>query len=163
MNYVKSGLLLLTLLSCVSHAILEVNIVKTQEDSFPIVIAPFKVGGGADNGAIIANIIRDNLNRSGQFNAISTSKPITNQIDFNYWKKQKKDAIVFGRVEKVSEKVFNLFLYVYDVYSQKQLYAKKIAIHNTGARRIAHYLSDRIYYILLGQKGSFDTDRKSVV
>ena len=34
---------------------------------------------------------------------------------------------------------------------------KKLAIHNTGARRIAHYLSDRIYYILLGQKGSFDT------
>ena len=157
MNYVKSGLLLLTLLSCVTHAILEVNIVKTQEDSFPILIAPFKVGGGTNSGAIISNIIRDNLNRSGQFNAISTSKPITNQIDFNYWKQQKKDAIVFGRVEKISEKTFNVFIYVYDVYSQKQLYAKKIAIHNTGTRRIAHYLSDRIYYILLGQKGSFDT------
>ena len=24
-------------------------------------------------------------------------------------------------------------------------------------RRIAHYLSDKIYYVLLGQKGSFDT------
>ena len=157
MNYIKSGLLLLTLVSSIAHALLEVSIVKTQEDSFPIVIAPFKVGGGAESGAIIANIISDNLNRSGQFNAISTSKPITNQIDFGYWKQQKKDAIVFGRVEKVSEKVFNIFIYVYDVYSQKQLYAKKIAIHNTGTRRIAHYLSDRIYYILLGQKGSFDT------
>mgnify|MGYP001165362994 FL=1 len=157
MNYIKFILLLLTLLSSIAHAILEVNILKTQEDSFPIVIAPFKVGGGADSGAIIANIIRDNLNRSGQFNAISTSKPIINQIDFNYWKQQKKDAIVFGRVEKVSEKTFNVFIYVYDVYSEKQLFAKKIAIHNTGTRRIAHYLSDRIYYILLGQKGSFDT------
>jgi TolB protein len=84
LNYIKFILLLLTLLSSIAHAILEVNILKTQEDSFPIVIAPFKVGGGADSGAIIANIIRDNLNRSGQFNAISTSKPIINQIDFNY-------------------------------------------------------------------------------
>ncbi len=90
MNYIKSSLLLLTLVSSIAHALLEVNIIKSQEDSFPIVIAPFKAGGGADSGAIIANIIRDNLNRSGQFNAISTSKPITNQIDFNYWKKQKK-------------------------------------------------------------------------
>ena len=157
MNYIKSSLLLLTLVSSIAHALLEVNILKSQEESFPIVIAPFKAGGGADSGAIISNIIRDNLNRSGQFNAISASKPITNQIDFNYWKKQKKDAIVFGRVEKVSEKVFNLFLYVYDVYSQKQLYAEKLPIHTTGTRRIAHYLSDIIYYTLLGQKGSFDT------
>jgi len=157
LNYIKSSILLLVFLSSIAHAVLEVNIVKTQEESFPIVIAPFKVGGGADNGAIIASIIRDNLNRSGQFNAISTSKPITNQIDFNYWKKQKKDAIVFGRVEKISENVFNAFVYVYDVYSQKQLYAKKHTIHNTGTRRMAHHLSDKIYYTLLGQKGSFDT------
>jgi TolB protein len=43
------------------------------------------------------------------------------------------------------------------VFSEKSLYQKKIRVHNSGFRRIAHFLSDKIYYVLLGQKGSFDT------
>ena len=97
------------------------------------------------------------MNRSGQFNALSTDELVTNQIDFNFWQEHKKDAVIFGKIEQVSSKVFNIYIYIYDVFSEKSLYAKKIAVHNSGIRRIAHYLSDRIYYVLLGQKGSFDT------
>ena len=43
------------------------------------------------------------------------------------------------------------------MYSKKTLYAKKFAVHNSGIRRITHYLSDQIYFALLGEKGSFDT------
>ena len=105
----------------------------------------------------IAKIIRNNLNRSGQFNALSTEALITNQIDFNFWQEHKKDAVVFGKIEQVSTKVYNVYIYIYDVFSEKSLYQKKIRVHNSGFRRIAHFLSDKIYYVLLGQKGSFDT------
>ena len=47
----------------------------------------------------IAKIIRNNLNRSGQFNALTTEALITNQIDFNFWQEHKKDAVVFGKIE----------------------------------------------------------------
>ena len=67
---------------------LNVFIVKSEGDAFPIVISPFEVVGNAEQGATIANIIRDNLNRSGQFNALSSSNVITNKIDFSYWKNQ---------------------------------------------------------------------------
>ena len=139
-----------------SHALLEVSIIKTREAAFPIVIAPFEVIGKESN-VDIAKIIRDNLNRSGQFNALSTAALITNQIDFNFWQEHKKDAVVFGKIEQVSTKVYNVYIYIYDVFSQKSLYQKKIRVHNSGFRRIAHFLSDKIYYVLLGQKGSFDT------
>jgi len=105
----------------------------------------------------IAKIIRNNLNRSGQFNALTTEALITNQIDFNFWQEHKKDAVVFGKIEQVSAKVYNVYIYIYDVFSQKSLYQKKIRVHNSGFRRIAHFLSDKIYYVLLGQKGAFDT------
>jgi len=157
MKVIKTLTLLLTLVSTMSYAILEVTIVKKQENAFPIVIAPFQVIGEAEQGATIANIIRDNLNRSGQFNALSSNNVITNKVDFEYWKSVQKDAIVFGRVEQVSAKVFNVDIYVYDIYTKKRLYGKKIAVHNSGIRRIAHYLSDKIYNLLLGQKGAFDT------
>ena len=143
-------------ISLSAHALLEVNVIKKREAAFPIVIAPFEVVGGS-NSVDIAKIIRNNLNRSGQFNALSTEALITNQIDFNFWQEHKKDAVVFGKIEQVSSKVYNVYIYIYDVFSEKSLYQKKIRVHNSGFRRIAHFLSDKIYYVLLGQKGAFDT------
>ena len=48
-------------------------------------------------------------------------------------------------------------LYIYDVYSKNELYRKKIGVNNPSIRKVAHILSDRIYYTLLGQKGAFNT------
>ena len=140
-----------------ANALLEVNILKSKEAAFPIVIAPFEVIGDSNKNIDIAKIIRDNLNRSGQFSALSTDALVTNQIDFNFWKEHKKDAVVFGKVEQVSPKVYDVYIYIYDVFSEKSLYQKKIRVHNKGFRKIAHFLSDKIYYVLLGQKGSFNT------
>jgi TolB protein len=156
-KYLKFILLLITLISFSANALLEVNILKSKEAAFPIVIAPFEVISDSKENVDIAKIIRDNLNRSGQFSALSTDALVTNQIDFNFWKEHKKDAVVFGKVEQVSSKVFNIYIYIYDVFSEKSLYQKKITVHNSGFRRIAHFLSDKIYYVLLGQKGSFNT------
>jgi len=156
MKFIRLSILLSVFIAYSAHALLEVNIIKTREAAFPIVIAPFEVVGSS-NDEDIAKIIRNNLNRSGQFNALSTEALITNQIDFNFWQEHKKDAVVFGKIEQVSSKVYNVYIYIYDVFSEKSLYQKKIRVHNSGFRRIAHFLSDKIYYILLGQKGSFDT------
>ncbi|MEC7596064.1 MAG: Tol-Pal system beta propeller repeat protein TolB [Pseudomonadota bacterium] len=156
MKFFKLSIFLSIFISLSANAILEVNIVKTKEAAFPIVIAPFEFDGNSNN-VDIAKIIRDNLNRSGQFNALSTEGQITNQINFDFYKEHKKDAVVFGKIEQVSAKVYNVYIYIYDVFSEKSLYKKKIQVHNSGFRRIAHFLSDKIYYVLLGQKGSFDT------
>ena len=156
MKIIKFIITLSVFISLSANALLEVNIIKSREAAFPIVIAPFEIVGNSNN-VDISKIIRDNLNRSGQFNALSTEALITNQIDFSFWKEHKKDAVVFGKIEQVSSKVYNVYIYIYDVFSEKSLYQKKIRVHNSGFRRIAHFLSDKIYYVLLGQKGSFDT------
>jgi len=156
-KYSKFILLFNILLSFSANALLEVNILKSKETAFPIVIAPFEVISDSKENIDIAKIIRDNLNRSGQFSALSSDAFINNQIDFNFWKKHKKDAVVFGKVEQISPKVFNISIYIYDVFSEKSLYQQKIQVSNTGFRRMAHFLSDKIYYVLLGQKGSFNT------
>ena len=157
MKYLKIILLFNILISFSANALLEVNILKSKEAAFPIVIAPFEVIGDSSENIDIAKIIRDNLNRSGQFSALSTDTLVTDQIDFNFWKEHKKDAVVFGKVEQVSPKVYDVYIYIYDVFSEKSLYQKKIRVHNKGFRKIAHFLSDKIYYVLLGQKGSFNT------
>ena len=157
MKYSKFILLFNVIVSFSAHALLEVNILKSKEAAFPIVIAPFEIIGDSKENVDIAKIIRDNLNRSGQFSALSTDALVTNQIDFNFWKEHKKDAVVFGKVEQISPKVYNIYIYIYDVLTKKALYQKKIAFTNGALRRIAHAISDKIYFVLLGQKGAFDT------
>jgi TolB protein len=156
MKFIKYLIFLTLFISVSANALLEINIVQKKESAFPIVIAPFEFVGSSNN-VDIAKIIRNNLNRSGQFNAMSTEALVTNQIDFNFWQEHKKDAVVFGKIEQVSSKVYNVYIYIYDVLTEKSLYQKKIRVHNSGFRRIAHFLSDKIYYVLLGQKGAFDT------
>ena len=140
-----------------ASALLEVTILKEAEDAFPIVIAPFEVSGKAEQGVAIAHIMRDNFNRSGEFKASSAKQPVQGQIDFDQWRSRKIEAIVHGKLAQVSQKIFNVEISLVDVYSTKTLYQAKFAVHNSGIRRIAHYLSDQVFHALLGEKGSFDT------
>ena len=57
MKYLKALILFSVLLSFSANALLEVNIIKSKEELFPVVIAPFEVIGDAQQGAEIANII----------------------------------------------------------------------------------------------------------
>ncbi len=154
---IKLVIVFLTLYATAAVAVLEVTVLKKDENAFPIVISPFSVKGDAKQGEVIAHIMRDNFNRSGEFNASSADYIVTSQIDFGKWQAQKIEAVVIGKLEQVSEKVFNVEIELLDIYSRKTLYAKKFAVHDSGIRRITHYLSDQIYFALLGEKGSFDT------
>ena len=103
-------------------AILEVTVLKKDENAFPIVISPFLIKDNAEQGKAIAHIMRDNLNRSGEFNASSSSYIIDNNIDFDKWQSNKTEAIVIGQLEKVSKKIFKIELQLVDVYSKKVLF-----------------------------------------
>ena len=157
MKYIKFFILFGLLASFSANALLEVNIIKSKEDSFPIVIAPFEMIGNFKEDSDIAKIIRKNLNMSGQFDAKSTNQLTTSPIDFDFYLKHKKDAIVLGKIRQISSNVNHAEIYIYDVLTQKPLYRNKIAFTNGALRKTAHALSDVIYYALLGQKGSFNT------
>ena len=157
MKYIKFFILFSILASFSANALLEVNIIKSKEDSFPIVIAPFEMIGNFKEDSDIAKIIRKNLNMSGQFDAKSTNQLTTGPIDFDFYLKHKKDAIVLGKIRQISSNVNHAEIYIYDVLTQKPLYRNKIAFTNGALRKTAHALSDVIYYALLGQKGSFNT------
>ena len=133
---------------------------NTQEDSFSIVVTPFEFFGGDYDGTEVENIFRnnlnlliiDNLNLSDKFNAINVTKTIKNNLDFNYWKQQKIDVIVFGKVE-IEGKTITIDIYIFDINSLKQLYAKRIAIGKSASEAdvikvIADLLSDIITNVL---------------
>ncbi len=155
MNFYRGILVCCTLYSGVSSAILEVTVVKQNKNAFPIVIAPFE-SANAQQGAIVSKIMRDNFNRSGNFDASIAAKPVL-KLDLKKWREQRAEAIVFGKIEQINQRAFNVWIYAFDVYSSKQIYAKKFAVRNSDVRKISHYLSDQIYQALLGEQGAFNT------
>jgi TolB protein len=147
-------LLIITIIvfsSSFSYAVLEISVVKKDEKPIKIAINKFKL---FDED--IASIIKDNLNRSGNFYAIITDK-FTAKSDANYLKNNNIEAILSGSIEKESENIYQLFISLYDVYNKEALFNKSIKLHTSGFRKAAHQLSDDIYESLLGTKGFFNT------
>ena len=61
MKFPKALILLSILLSFSANALLEVNIIKSKEDAFPLVITPFEMIGNFEEDVDLARIIRDSF------------------------------------------------------------------------------------------------------
>ncbi|MDC9714479.1 MAG: Tol-Pal system beta propeller repeat protein TolB [Gammaproteobacteria bacterium] len=152
----KSLALLLILSASIAHGVLEITVVKKDENTFPIAISPFKLIDQDIQGKDIAKIIHDNLERSGRFDAIVPDAPV-DEVNAEYWKKQNIEALVTGSVEKESDEIYRLSVRLFDIYSGTQLFTRSTRVHINGFRKVAHQLSDHIYESLLGESGSFNT------
>ena len=86
-------------LSQVAHASLELVITEGVNSARPIGIVPFKWEGTGKLPEDIAAVVASDLQRSGKFNPIATSKmPQTpysdSDIDFSAWNKMGVDSLV---------------------------------------------------------------------
>ena len=156
MKLIKLFALLLAINVGIAHAVLEVTVVKKDENAFPIIVSHFKLVGKGTQDKDISEIIRNNLERSGRFNVVIPDVLIE-QVDAQYWKRKGIEAVVTGRIEQQSENIYKLSVSLFDVYSNKELFTKATRVHLSGFRKVAHQLSDHIYEALLGESGSFNT------
>ncbi len=139
-----------------AYAVLEVTVVKKDENAFPIAISPFKLVGNKAQDKDIAKIIHDNLERSGRFNA-SIPNTVVEKFNQRYWKNRNIEALVTGSITQKNDKTYQLSVTLFDVYSNTQLLTRSTRIKANAFRKVAHQLSDIIYEALLGENGSFNT------
>jgi TolB protein len=144
--------ILLFLIISNANALLKIDISKQGLQQIPIAIADFS---GFDNN--IADIIKNDLLNSGHF-SIQKIKALKNNINFNTFKKNKIEAVVFGEVEKNQDNDFEVSFFVYDIWTKKALLSQKINIGKNIIRRISHIISDNVHFALLGEDGFFDTN-----
>ena len=164
MKLIKLFALLLAFNIGIAHAVLEVTVVKKDENAFPIIVSHFKlVGKGTQDKNVfdLSKIVKDNLERSGRF-SVTVPDALIEQVDAQYWKRQNIEAVVTGSIEQISKNKYKLSVRLFDIYSNKELLAKSIpVIHipgiNSALRKGAHLMSDLIYEALLGESGSFYT------
>jgi TolB protein len=131
----------------------------------PIAIPNFVAGtpGDAEVGVGVAQVITNNLKRSGLFAPIDQAafiERITN-IDtapqWQSWRQINATYLVTGRMTRQGDGRLKAEFRLWDVNQQQQLTGQQYFTSPEYWRRIAHIISDQIYERVTGEKGYFDS------
>ena len=142
---------------------LDIGLVTGNESALPIAVVPMPyLGTSVAPDTDIAAVIRADLNRSGQFRALSEQdvieKPIRgNEIKFPTWRVLKQDFVVVGRVLDNPDGGYRVEYELYDVAKQERLLGLAVGGRARGMRDVAHQVADQIYEKILGVRGAFWT------
>lgn len=146
-------------LSVIARAELTIEITQGVDDATPIAVVPFK-GPIVENN--LAQIIHDDLARSGSFNTISASSfpstPSTgSEITFNSWKAIGGDYMVVGQVTPTADGRFDVRYEVFNILTEQRILGEVLTINSNRWRDAGHFIADKIYEKITGVKGAFST------
>ena len=139
-----------------TQAQLRVDISGTGAQQYPVAIADFS---GDGPGAQVAEIIRADLTRSGQFRLISTAgTPLTyaSPIAYDEWRKRGADFIAYGTVTRKGDRI-EIQYRLADTVKRGTLDEITIVGTEKEVRRMAHQIADLIYEKITGIRGVFST------
>jgi len=131
----------------------------------PIAIPNFVAGtpGDAEVGVGVAQVITNNLKRSGLFAPIDRAAYIEKTVNidaapnFQNWKTINAQALVTGRMTRQGDGRLKAEFRLWDVNTGQQLTGQQYFTAPDNWRRIAHIISDAIYQRLTGETGYFDS------
>jgi len=115
--------------------------------------------GQTKNLPPIAEIISNDLTRSGLFKTTSTIEVITenDKPNLKSFKTQGYEAVVVGSFAEIEPKRFKVSFRLWDVTKSEDLGAKSFFVSESDLRLSAHVISDYVFEQLTGEKGSFAT------
>ncbi len=160
MKLIRLWLLALLVVSGAARAELEITVTGGTEGALPIAIVPFSQG--ADVALDVAQVIDNDLARSGRFRTLARTdmlqKPSTpQQLDVQSWRTQGIDNVVVGQIARVDSGYMARFFLI-DVVSGQQILGFDIPVKGQDQMRYAaHQIADLIYEKLLGLPGYFNT------
>ena len=156
-------LIFLALWHLSASAALTIEITEGAEGALPIAVVPFGwQGTGGGPGQDLAQIIRNDLSRSGRFTAMPVqdmlSRPQTGtEVEFRDWKVLGMENLVVGQVRPNGSGGFLVRFQLFDVFKGEQLAGYDMPTTQRDLRATAHRIADLIYEKLTGQRGAFDT------
>src|SRR6185312_933421 len=155
-NALKLGLAGGVMLAAARPASALVKIVVSGADFQPLPIAiPDFAGSDPAFGKAIADIVRNNLTRSGLFAVIDQAQlpekvgSVSAEPNFGAWTSAGAQAVVMGQVEQGQR--IESAVRVWDTQASQQVVGKQYQTEPSNYRRVAHIMSDAIYTSLTGE------------
>jgi len=138
-----------------------ITISKGVDNPTRIAVVPFGFSG-PKLSEDIPDIIRNDLNFSGQFESIGVDKMISypqteSEIRYRDWKAINAEYLVIGKIALANGR-YTASYELYDVVQQKKVLSTITVDGNPDQLRdIAHRISDKVYETITGIRGIFST------
>jgi TolB protein len=141
---------------------LNVDIVGGVKTATPIVVVPFAQDGGAPLSTDVADVMRNDFNRSGKFRSLARSEIVEQpakgaDIKFATWRLLKQDYITVGHIGDAGGGMLKVDYELWDVNRQQSLIAHSFTAPAGDLRGVAHQIADEIYEKITGVRGAFWT------
>lgn len=155
-------IVLLSLLALQVRAELVIEITQGNQRAIPVAVVPFKWKGMEALPENVAQIVANDLGRSGYFNSLPTSQMLSlpnpeDEIFYRDWELLKQDYLVIGAVESDKRGGYVINFRLIDINTQTVLMNQKLTGGASALRDVAHFISDRIFAALTGVPGAFST------
>ncbi|MDD5028441.1 MAG: Tol-Pal system beta propeller repeat protein TolB [Rhodoferax sp.] len=124
----------------------------------PVSFAPFKGQDGSPQK--ISDIVRADLERSGQFRAVVAAGGVLDELtlpNLSVYRQAGADALVSGSVNKLADGRFDVRFRLWDVVKGQDMGGQSFAVAPADLRLAAHRVADYVYEKLTGDKGAFST------
>ncbi|PLW84448.1 Tol-Pal system beta propeller repeat protein TolB [Kineobactrum sediminis] len=159
-----SALLLaaLMLVSIGTRAQLVIEITQGRDNPTAIAVAPFAWQGTGPVPEDVAQVIDDDLARSGQFDPVARGdmlgRPSSQQeVFYRDWQAINAEYLLIGRVNVTDEVQMRIEYELFDVARQTRVLNGYEEGHVNEARMLSHRVADEVYQQLTGTRGAFAT------
>jgi TolB protein len=145
-----------------SWAELVVEITKGQAEAIPIAIVPFSSPEAAAASFDVAQLVVNDLARSGRFKTTDRKDMIEQPhtgagISFDDWRRLNNDYIVVGQVQPTGPDRYQITFELYNVLTRQRLLGYQFSANKTGLRIASHQVADMVFEKILGIRGAFAT------
>jgi TolB protein len=160
-------LILILTLFFFNHSIAanDIYISKGTNQLLPIAINNF-ANTSVYNQKLLDNVldlIRADLTHSGFFKIIPPNSFIENATGvqhkphFASWRQINANLLLNGEIIRQGSSTFTLKIILWDIVTEKSIVAEAVHGPVDSWRKLAHQISDKIYELVTGDKGYFDT------
>ncbi|MFC7367899.1 MULTISPECIES: Tol-Pal system beta propeller repeat protein TolB [Vreelandella] len=152
-------LCVLLFMSSYASANLTIEITRGSDQALPIGIVPFE--GGENLPEDVAQIIHDNLERSGYFSPLERSAMFdrpsqADDVEFGTWRSLDVRYLVVGRAQQSGDG-YQLQFELMDISGQRRMIGETVTANANNLRAAAHYISDQIFEEITDIRGAFST------
>lgn len=140
-----------------------VDITSGVSDPIPIAIVPFEAApGGAAPAVDVAEVVRQDLERSGRFRVLAPSRlpsrPARAEgIQPAAWRAAGSDFVLVGRLGPLAAAGTTIDFELVNVLTGQRLLAERVTVGEPALRNGAHRVADRVHERILGVRGAFAT------
>lgn len=146
---------------------LTIEITQGVDDPVPVAVVPFGWDAIDPPPENMADIVRFDLARSGQFAMTAPVDMLSlpsreEDLHFRDWRIQGVSYVVIGRLERTGDG-YRVHYALFDVYRESRMHAGTLEGTEGRLRDMAHEVSDTVFEQLTGIPGAFSTKLLYVV